>query len=303
MGAHLFAFGISIRFTRNGDRTRSAQLWWVFFRRAVWGILISSPLVLYTLLMFSRDPFLKTWIGQNLILSPHPAHYLVAYGLLLPLAWLGANRLVRWSPERGWLPASWLLILPFLAYAPHNVQRRLPEGIWVVLVALACAGLAAYEERPAARRLGRIWTGLAFPSTLLLFVGGLLAAQGRGSPLFIPAAEVHVFERLAAEAQPDDIVLAAFETGNPLPAWAPVRVVIGHGPESVQLKELRPEVASFYNAATSDTDRRLFLEKFAVTYVFWGPEEQRLGQWDPHLAEFLALSVREAPYSVFKVIK
>ncbi len=245
MGAHLAGYGIWIRSAAPEHKEPAVTLWFASLRRAFWAVLVSSPLVFYTVLMFSQDPFLKTWATQNLILSPHPAHYLVAYGLLLPLAFLGAYRLVQRSPSRGLLPAAWLALLPFLAYAPYKLQRRLPEGIWVVLVVLASAGLEKFETRPVVRRLGRFWTGLALPSTLLLLAGGLLAAQGRGSPLFRPAAEVRIFERLADESEPDQIVLAAFETGNALPAWAPLRVIIGHGPESVQLAELEPQVALF----------------------------------------------------------
>jgi len=49
-------------------------------------VLISAPIVLYSVYVFATQPVYRTWSAQNLILSPHPLHYLAAYGLLLLLA-------------------------------------------------------------------------------------------------------------------------------------------------------------------------------------------------------------------------
>ncbi len=301
MGIHLAAGWIGLRLFPMANEVEAGLEWMVAFKRAFWGVVISSPIVLYTLVKFSLDPFLREWTAQNLILSPHPAHYLVAYGLLFPFVPRGLRLLFRDSAWRTSFLAMWLLLLPFLAYAPYNLQRRLPEGIWVALVIVACGGLPQVGTSWAGRWLGKIWTGLALPSTLLLLAGGLLAALGGGPPVFRPGAEVRVFERLAEEAQPNEIVLAAFETGNALPAWAPLRVVIGHGPESIYLDELRPRVASFYEMNTTDTDRQAFLQAFDVHYVFWGPAEQELGAWDPRFADYLKLLTREGDFWVFEV--
>jgi hypothetical protein len=303
MVAHLFLYGLSTRVALNNNQIDDAQQWWRSFRRALWVGLISSPFVFYSVVTLSRDPFLKTWTSQNLILSPHPYHYLLAYGLLIPLVVVGAKRLMGRDPRLGAFLTAWVLLLPFLAYAPYNLQRRLPEGIWVGLVGLAGAGLEQFEPLPIARWLGRLWTGLLFPSTLILVAGGLLAVQVRGSPLFRQADEVRMFERLAEEGRPSEIVLSAFETGNPLPAWAPMRVVVGHGPESVQLSTILPQVQSVFTAATPEADRKTFIHDYNVNYIFWGPAERKLGNWDPREAAFLELLAHEGDYWLFKVLE
>ena len=80
-----------------------------YFMRVLLAIGVSSPIVIYTTLTFSTDPFLVEWTVQNIILSPHPIQYLLAYGLLLPIAFGGAYFVLLDDPWRGWFPVVWVL--------------------------------------------------------------------------------------------------------------------------------------------------------------------------------------------------
>ncbi len=306
LALHLGAWGAWL-FWRTRRLGGEAWLTWrVFFRRAFWIVLVSAPIVIYTVLAFSWDPFLRTWTGQNLILSPHPLHYLLAYGLILPFAIGGAVRLLREDPVLGWLPAAWGLALPVLVYAPFNLQRRLSEGLWVALVALALCLFRNFRDGRAERSGLRLFQGatlLLFPSTLFLLVGGAGVAAQPALPAFRPVEEISAFETLASASLPGEVVLAAYDTGNALPAWTSLRVVIGHGPESADLAELRPLVEGFYQTGTSDEQRLSLLQRFHVRYVFWGPEERLLGDWDPAQAGYLESLARAGGYQVFKVIQ
>jgi hypothetical protein len=282
-------------------------------RSAILAGLIPAPLVIYNLIVFNLDPFLKTWTAQSTIPSPHPLHYVLGYGLVLPLAFPGGRRLLKIAPWRGWLPVAWTLALPILAYAPFSLQRRLPEGTWVALAVLAMAGVEGWIAREprkppqarlrfAATLLGVLLFSPAFLSTLLLFAGGLMAALNPARQVFSPAAEVSAFETIRGAAEPGAVVLAAYPTGNALPAWAPVRVVIGHGPESANLAGLLPKVAAFYTPGTADSARLDLIRQFDVRYVFWGPAERALGGWDPTSASYLDLLHQSGDYAVYKVI-
>ncbi len=266
-----------------------------------WILGISSPIVLYNVYTSLTDPFLRGWTAQNIITSPHPLHYLIAYGFIAPPAILGAVFL--WRTKRGLAIFSigWLLIFPILAYAPVNLQRRLPEGIWVVWVALA----VAFFESPAGRgrRTARYWFLLSVPSTAFLILGSLMVTTQPGVPIYRPSAEIQAFSALGEQSGVGDVVLASFQTSNPLPAWTAVTVIVGHGPESIAMPELLPRVAEFYRDDTLDRDRLAFLQEEKVRFVFWGPFEKQLGNWDPHQADFMT-SVYEdrSGYSIFKVV-
>lgn len=303
--AHLCASGAYTFWRRQAGLSSHWEAWHGYLWRSFWAVLVSSPLVIYTMSAFYLDPFLRSWTAQNLILSPHPLHYVLAYGLLVPFAIWGGIRQLKMNTAIGWFPAAWVLMLPLLAYAPVNLQRRLPEGIWVAWIVLAlCAFQSPQTGIKETRRFRyfRLSSAFLFPSTLLLLAGGLRAAGQPAQPVFYPSNEVALFDSLDARARPGEVVLAAFKTGNALPAWVPLRVVIGHGPESADLATLRPQVEAFYQVQTSDDERLKFLQAFHVRYVIWGPDERSLGAWNPQHAPYLALISQSGEYAVYEVL-
>ena len=100
--------------------------------------------------------------------------------------------------------------------------------------------------------------------------------------------------------EPSGVVLASFQTSNPLPAWAPVRVVAGHGPETAGLAELLPRIDGFYLLTTNDDDRMAFIQEQQIDYLFHGPRERALGDWDPGDWTCLEFLARQGEYDIFQ---
>ena len=268
-------------------------------RKFIIAVLVSSPIVIYTVVGFSADEFHRTWTAQIITLAPHPWHYVVAYGLLLPFAIAGVINIFKLKLIDAGFLVAWLIALPFLLAVPIGMQRRLVEGFWVALIILALIALDQLQE-PLSKMLQYLFI-LAFPSTLFLLLGGYLAAVNPIEPLFRPVDEVAAFNFLAENTDGEAVVLSSFDTGNPMPAWASVFVVIGHGPESVFLSELEPRVIAFYQTDTPDVQRWDLLTEFDVDYVFWGPAEQELGDWEPGSVRYLSLVHQSGDYEIYKV--
>ncbi len=296
----------------SGGQVPDKQTWKSYLWRVIISIMISCPIVIYTFLAFNSDAYLKGWTAQNVILSPHPLHYLLAYGLLLPFAIIGIYGVFTKGDIQGHLLAGWLILFPFLIYIPYNLQRRLAEGVWVVFVILSVKSVEVWQESRLNIRRTRLFKSAAvllFPSTMLLFMGGLLAAGQPREPLFLPNDVVKVFLSLRQHADPGAVVLSSFDIGNALPAWAPFRVVIGHGPESVGLSELSQQVTAFYDHNSPDSERLGLISDLNIRYVFWGPNERSLAiqvnhqSWDPHQAYYLREINRSGDYTVFEVIQ
>lgn len=264
---------------------RRAPGWQHQLRGSVWAAAGAALPLAYNAWIYLTDAYLQAWASQNLILAPHPLHYLLAYGWLLPFVYLGW-RTLRTIPNLATLSAVWLLALPVLLYVPVGLQRRFAEGVWVLLLALA---LRYLDSLPAHRvRRGALLFALAIPSTLLLWWGALQAAMHPAAPAFRPADEVAVFERLRIDPNVlGATALADYDTGNALPAWAPVRVVIGHGPETVGLSGLRAQVDAFYRNGMSDEERLAFLRQHEIDFLLWGVEQLALRYWFPQSADFL----------------
>lgn len=270
--------------------------WWM---RAAQIVLVSAPIVVYTFWRFNSDPVLRQWTSQNQILSPHPMHYLLAYGLLIPFAVRGMRELIKEEAHQNWLLIAWTLALPLLVYAPYVLQRRLAEGYWVALVILA---LVAFErsQKEIIRKLRFLLT-FALPSSLILITGASQRAANPDLPLFRPAAEIEAFKFMSLEANVDDVILTSYETGNALPARVASHVIIGHGPESVGLAELQPRLESIFVEETLDLERLDLMTEFGVDYVFWGPNERLLGNWNPATADYLELLYTHSGYSIYEV--
>jgi hypothetical protein len=263
--------------------------------------LISSPIVIYTAIKFLTDAFLIQWARQNIILSPPAIDYLLAYCLMIPFVVIGLKKLIKDRPIRVYLLIGWLILFPILAYFPYNLQRRLPEGIWVAVAVLAVACFSG-EVTPFFKKLP-IVLYLSFLSPVIILLGGTLGWMNPSTPIFRPAAEIQAFNALSDKITPGQVVLAAYDTSNALPAWVPGRTLIGHGPESIHLAEIRPEVESFFQSTTSDQTRLDLIRQFQIDFVFYGPEEQDLGTWSPDSFDRLSPVYQEGNWKIYRVLR
>jgi hypothetical protein len=260
----------------------------------------SMPLILYSSVSFLTDPFLKEWSVQNIILSPPPIDYLMAYLFLIPLLGLGGWIVIRGKEEKFFPLLGWILFVPILAYLPVNLQRRLPEGSWAALSAVGTVGIGYLKPKwqPVVRAV--LYSTIL--STLVLFLGSFLTLSQVKPPVYRPAEEIQAFDFLRQRAKDFPVVLAGFETSNALPAWAPVRTIIGHGPESIHMTQVMPAVEGFYQADLKQDERTKFLREFNIRYVIWGPGERKLGDLNPEEITGLKLIFQNTTYQVFEVV-
>ena len=296
MGAHQLLLLLRAAFARERPHL------WRNARPAV--IALAGPVLLIGLyaLLLQRNAFMQAWAAQNILASPHVAHYLLAYGLLLPFAIPGAWRAWRAGSNERLMLVGWGLMLPVLAYLPVAFQRRLPEAGWVALSALAALGLSGLPAGPIHRwRIGLGALALSLVSSVLLLIGATQIGLGGPSPVFQEWDQVAGFEWLAENADPGSIVLSSFETGNALPAWAPVFVVIGHGPESAGLSDLEPRVRAFFAGSGSGPENEALLQEFGVSFVLVGDAERALGFSEDVSSSVLTEVFRQGEIVIFHV--
>mgnify|MGYP000182656427 CR=1 FL=1 len=278
---------------------REHRLPWREGLMATAAALIPAPVVAYSAWVFTTDPVYATWAAQNRISSPHPLHYLAAYGVPLTLAAFAVRD--AWRDEGPtWLALAWVGVAPLLVYLPFNLQRRMVEGVQVPLSLLAAAGAVRVWES------GRRWLVMALLAlmipTYLVFLAGSSAWMLTRPPLvFRDAGEVAALDWLAGQVRPDDVVLAAYETGNYLPARVGARAFLGHGLETVDAAEKEALVARFFDATTDDAWRQRLLARYGVDVVFWGPAERALGTFDPRTAPYLRQVYAGQGYEIFEV--
>ena len=297
---------------------RRRAIAWRETMQTVAACLIASPVVIYNWIVFSTNPVMRAWSEQNLILSPHPLHYVMGYALIGLLAILGTAYVLRRRDETTLRLVAWAVVIPPLLYLPFNAQRRLIEGWQIPLAMLAAMGLARFVlpawrrtrlvrwlvrfPRYSARGLSRWAIALILlvtvPTNILLLGSGVLAVASRAMPIFRDGGQVRALDWLAARATYDDVVLASYSTGNYLPARVGARVFLGLGTETVRAEEKRALVKRFFDASTPDEWRVQFLRDWRITYVVAGPDEQ----FSPGSARPLSPVYQAEGYAVYQVI-
>ena len=296
---------------------RRAIIWRETVQTAV-ACLVASPVVIYNLALFTANPVMRAWSAQNLVLSPHPLHYVMGYALVGLLGILGVVYVLRRRDEMMLRLVAWAVVVPLLLYVPFNLQRRLIEGWQIPLAILAAIGLVRFIlpawrrtqpvrwltrfPRYSARGLSR-WAATLIlvatvPTNALLLASGSLAVLSRAAPIFRDGGEVRALDWLAAGATYDDVILASYSTGNYLPARVGARVFIGLGTETVNIEEKRLLVKRFFDASTPDEWRAQFLREWHITYILAGPGDQ----FSPGSANSLLPVYQAEGYTVHRVV-
>jgi hypothetical protein len=202
----------------------------------------------------------------------------------------------------------WILAVALLLYAPLGPQRRFVQGVHVPLSILATAAFFQVlwprwqQSRPFQRLLQkprytlvgltRLATliFLAFMSLSNLYVLASVTVSSliqRPDPLFRPVDELEAANWLRDNGEASAVLMGDYETGNYVAAHTPVHVMLGHWAEMMAYEEKQDLVAQFYDATTNDDWRRDLIQQYQIRYVWHGPREQLLGDFDPETAAYL----------------
>lgn len=228
----------------------------------------SLPLLFYNFFFFLYDPFLSSWQGQNKIPSPPITDYLLAYGF--GLIAIGIGYFKKWfkSIKHVEFLLVWILILPILIYSPLNIQRRLSEGVWLCFSIFIVTLI--FELRSKVLKTIIILL-LSFPS-LLFIQGALSTVRNISQPVFIPTSLADVTSTINNHLEVNDVVLAPFFESNVLPSFIPVRVITGHGPESMNLSEIQSQIDNFYNGNLDSDKVESLIETFNIRFIVFPNE-------------------------------
>lgn len=259
---------------------------------------ISLPWVIYNLASFSGDVYLKAWYARNIISSPPLQDYFWSYGLFFAASIPAIIRVVREKKPQELILPAWILCAALLAYFPYNVQRRLIDGVWIALVILIFNSLAMLQKNTWRKLYGILMVSTVVPMALMLFV----VTQGAWNPalpVYRPASEISMFTAMSEFIKPGDIVLCSYQTANAIPAWNPVYVLAGHGPESAHLPVVLEEVRSFYSGEKDVLWQKEFIERNSIDFILSGPTEKTPGSWDTRYSKVYQKVYDRGDYQVF----
>jgi hypothetical protein len=271
---------------------------------------LTLPLFIYYAVAFASNATFAAWSAQNNLVSPSPVQYALAYSLFILLS----APALRWAWRRARtrplyaLPAAWVLIVPLLVYLPINVQRRMAEAVIVPLAVLAAHGLALILRRlplSARPRAHALVVGVACLSSVFLLLTTTLGATSRILPTYIPTAALDAFQWLNTHAPENAVVLTSFTSGNLLPAYTELRPYVGHGPETIDVREKELISGRFFADTMTASERQALYADARIAYILYGPSEAAFAtdsaQISPRWVQGLRLIYARGGYRIYAV--
>ncbi|HEV8337657.1 MAG TPA: hypothetical protein VGR67_14685 [Candidatus Polarisedimenticolia bacterium] len=286
---------------------------------------IPLPFMALNYWILSREPMWGDVVRRLTFYTPDPFRLIMSLGVtffITVLTFEGFLRVDRPSGER--MAKGWLLVVLFLAYVPSiNWRWHLLNGIQIPLSVLATQGLRRtlflrlqIKRRGWRRSAGKLRALLLRPqlaaamsliavlaclSALNLFLSYREEAKRIASPVYLPGSEVDAMAWMSRQVPRDSVIFAAYVTGNYVPRLSGQRVFLGEDKLTAGYEDRIAQVHSFYATSQSDEARLELLRRFDVRYVFYGPEEKKLGPYDPEGAPFLQRVYAQDGVKIFRV--
>ncbi|HYS04797.1 MAG TPA: hypothetical protein VEW47_06355 [Candidatus Dormibacteraeota bacterium] len=283
------------------------------------------PVLLLNRWTLSREPMWGNVVDRLDFFTPDPFRLALGLGaslLIVLLTFDGFLRPNRSAGER--MAKAWLLVALAVAYFPKfNWRWHLINGAQIPLAILATQGLRRTVFLTMLRRRRRTaerwwpgflrgWRGVRAASAaaiVLCCLGSvnltltyLYEATQVSGPTYLPKTEVAALEWMGREIPKDALVLSTYPTGNYIPRLSGQRVFIGEDKLTGDLEGRQSDLEGFFRPGWSDEQRMDLLRRFGVDYVFYGPEERKVGAYDLSRASFLRPVHQEEDVQIFRVV-
>jgi len=213
-------------------------------------VVLTLPFAIHQVSTIAFNPAYLGWRTQVHSPTLTPWGIIIALGLPLPFALVGAVKSARRRRPSDWLLLFWAGIAALLVSLPYYQSRRFDLGVGVLVSILAVRGVAGMGLRlPAVVQLAAIVVNAL---TGLLLLGAMTLRISRQSPELFVEHDVWQAVRFLHEHAPErTVVLAEPATSMCVLASTPLRVVFGHPAETPNSAAARRAVEGFFDRGTT----------------------------------------------------
>jgi hypothetical protein len=275
---------------------RRAFPWRLFWGGAIiFGFSCSGAL--YSVILTTFDPLWEEVLAQFAnagVYTPSPPHLIILFGFSLIVAvatWMGLAWRKQWSEENLFV-MGWFLTGGMLNYIPTDFQIHMLNSWQIPMMILAAKGLydfiapAITDWRCAIGEKVSRWVAVVFvtavlPTNLYLWAWRFVDLARHTYPYYLYRDEVEALNWLDEYADPADVVLSSVTIGQYVPAISGNTSFLAHWAQTVAFYDKTERVERFFDVAVSDAERVDTLQAFDVAYVYYGPSERALGEYDP----------------------
>lgn len=197
--------------------------------------------------------------------------------VLFLIAWFWANFVLLYIPTdfqikmlNGWqIPVSLLAVWGFSEYILPAISRIAEARKWTIRNEHLAAGLAI------AFVLGSALTNV------YLWSWRFLDLARHDYPYYLTRDEVGALSCLDAVGERDDVVLSSLMIGQYVPPLTGKSAFIAHWAQTVDYYNKEAWSKEFFGTTATNTWRQQVIEKYSIDYIFYGPVEQELGEFNP----------------------
>jgi len=290
--------------------------------RLFWGGVIVFALscsgAVYSVILTTVDPLWEEVLAQFAnagVYSPSPPHMVVLFGFPLIVAvatGIGLACRKQWS-EGNLFVVGWFLAGAALNYIPTDFQIHMLNSWQIPMMILVTKGLhdfivpAIADWRPGVGEKASLWAVTVFviavlPTNLYLWAWRFVDLDRHDYPYYLHQDDVAAMGWLRDNTSPDGVVLCSLTVGQYVPALSGNTAFLAHWAQTVDFYDKSERVARFFDAEVDDAERLETLQTFGVDYVFYGPAEQALGEYDPVTSPLFDLAFSTPKVQVYRVV-
>ncbi|MBU1130893.1 hypothetical protein KJ840_02060 [Patescibacteria group bacterium] len=259
----------------------------------------------YYYYIFSAEEALSRWAMQNFTPLPSWQFLIYGYGLLSPLAIIGAIK--KRKEEIYWYLILWCLSSLFIIFSQIQFNRRFVLGLSIPLTILAYHGFKFILIK-LKRQFSRIITAIIIilfltQSYFSIFSYELLIIKFHGPPHYIARKYIEIFYWMKDNLPTESRIFADFGTWNTVISGYTGHISYLAGGYFTSFKENFDKIEWFFKDNQFDQEKKIFLQQNNIDYLFYSDIEKRLGDYNPGLQDYLKLIYQNKDAEIYQVLK
>jgi hypothetical protein len=284
---------------------------------------ISCWPAVYSVMLTSLDPLWEEVLAQFAnagVYTPNLLHLPILLGIAFVLALITA---IRDHPFRsGGLPdyplfiTSWFWVSFILVYLPVDYQIHMLNGWQIPIALLAVKGLfdwiiPFFEKKlkssvrlrgPNARIIIPVIFLISISMTnIYLWAWRFLDLSRHNYPFYLNRDEVNGLDWLERNGSGNDVVISSLDIGQYVPALTGKTAFLAHWAQTINYHEKVGFVEQFFSDQTDDELRKELIRDYGIRFVFYGPAENSMGDFDPSEAVYLEKVYSSPAVEIFQV--
>lgn len=262
----------------------------------------------YYLFLFYFDPFFPHWAQTNFTESSPIINLLTGYGFILIFALAGIYLWPNKKSRYFIFLSGWLIINLFFAYIPFSQARRVLPTIFIPLAIFAAFGLSKFfvvifksVKYKHFKYLALVLIFLVFSiSNISVIMSNILFYKENNQAFYF--SQDNYQAALWFEAKKDKVILALPLTSNPIPAITANKVYVGHLHQTIDYYEKFEVVKWFFATDNQDSEKKQWLKKEMIDYIFYSKLEKSLGQFRPDQKDYLQEVYSNNEVKIYQVL-